>query len=135
MPELVLARIIAASSNAGDVVLDPFSGSGTTAVVACQLGRKYSGIDISENYVAKSMERIEELKKARKPSKKGFGVLEAREELELRRLYADVGIEAKEILASKKLSGIFVEQFRVRMNTDKCYDEHNIAMALMDMSY
>ena len=135
MPELVLARIIAASSNAGDVVLDPFNGSGTTAVVACQLGRKYSGIDISEDYVSKSIERIEELKKASKPSKSFFGTLKSSEQLELRRLYADVGIEAKEILASKKLLGIFVEQFRVRMNNDKRYDEHNIAMALMEMSY
>ena len=134
MPELLLARIVAASSNVGDLVLDPFSGSGTTAAVACQLGRKYAGIDISEDYVANSIERIEELKKTRKATKNIFGSLAPKERLELRRLYVDIGIEKKEILASKKLLGIFIEQFGVRMNTDNRYDEHNIAVALMDMS-
>ncbi len=133
MPELLLARIVGASSSAGDLVLDPFSGSGTTAAVACQLGRKYAGIDISEDYVANSIERIEELKEEKTTTKNIFGSLTSKERLELRRLYVDIGIEKKEILASKKLLGIFSEQFGVRMNTDKRYDEHNIAMALMDM--
>ncbi len=133
MPELLLGRIVAVSSNVGDLVLDPFSGSGTTAVVACQLGRKYAGIDISENYVANSIERIEELQKEKKTTKNIFGSFTSKERLELRRLYVDIGIEAKEILGSKKLLGIFGEQFGVRMNTDKRYDEQNIAVALMDM--
>jgi len=134
MPELLLGRIVAVSSNVGDLVLDPFSGSGTTAVVACRLGRKYAGIDVSEDYVANSIERIGELKEAGKTTKSIFGSLTSMERLELRRLYVDIGIEKKEILASKKLLGIFTEQFGVRMNTDKRYDEHNIAVALMDMS-
>lgn len=134
MPELLLARIVGASSNTGELVLDPFSGSGTTAVVACQLGRKYAGIDISQDYVANSIERIEELKKEKMATKNIFGSFASKERLELRRLYVDIGIEKKEILGSKKLLGIFTEQFGVRMNTDNRYDEHNIAMALMDMS-
>jgi site-specific DNA-methyltransferase (adenine-specific) len=49
-PESVLDRIIRASTNKGDVVLDPFSGSATTGVVALRHGRKYIGIDLSAEY-------------------------------------------------------------------------------------
>jgi len=58
MPERLLERIIKVSSNPGDLVLDPFSGSGTTCVAAARLGRRYAGIDISETYVRKSRDRI-----------------------------------------------------------------------------
>ncbi|HQY89520.1 MAG TPA: site-specific DNA-methyltransferase, partial [Tepidisphaeraceae bacterium] len=51
MPLAILDRIVKASSNPGDVVLDPFNGSGTTAVSAALLGRKYVGIDQSAEYV------------------------------------------------------------------------------------
>ncbi len=46
-PEELLRRIIAASSNPGDIVLDPFAGCGTALVAAHQLGRQWIGIDIS----------------------------------------------------------------------------------------
>lgn len=49
-PEALLERIIKASSNAGDVVFDPFSGSFTTSAVAVRLGRIGVGIDINEEY-------------------------------------------------------------------------------------
>ncbi len=49
-PELLLERIIKASSNAGDVVLDPFSGSFTTSAVAVKLGRVAVGIEMNEEY-------------------------------------------------------------------------------------
>jgi site-specific DNA-methyltransferase (adenine-specific) len=60
MPLEVLNRIIAASSNPGDIVLDPFNGSGTTVVSAALLGRKYVGIDQSPAYVAFARKRLEE---------------------------------------------------------------------------
>ena len=60
MPERVLERIIKVSSNTGDLVIDPFSGSGTTCVVAARLGRRYLGIDISQEYVKYSRKRIAE---------------------------------------------------------------------------
>jgi site-specific DNA-methyltransferase (adenine-specific) len=63
MPENLLKRIIAASSNEGDCVLDPFSGSGTTAAAAIGLGRNYAGIEISEEYVRNANERLAKLKK------------------------------------------------------------------------
>ncbi|MCM1155107.1 MAG: adenine-specific DNA-methyltransferase [Roseburia sp.] len=49
-PESLLERIIKASSNVGDVVLDPFSGSFTTSAVAVKLGRVALGIDMNEEY-------------------------------------------------------------------------------------
>lgn len=49
-PEALLDRIIRASSNPGDVVLDPFSGSFTTSAVAIKLNRKAIGIDLNEDY-------------------------------------------------------------------------------------
>src|SRR5260221_4269099 len=58
MPISVLNRIIAASSNPGDVVLDPFNGSGTTVVAAALLGRNYVGIDQSEEYVGFARKRL-----------------------------------------------------------------------------
>ncbi len=60
MPERLLERIIKVSSNAGDLVADPFSGSGTTCVVAARLGRRYFGVDISGEYVKHSIDRIAE---------------------------------------------------------------------------
>ena len=49
-PEALLERIILASSNTGDIVLDPFSGSFTTSAVSVRLGRKAIGIDINPEY-------------------------------------------------------------------------------------
>jgi site-specific DNA-methyltransferase (adenine-specific) len=59
MPIGVLNRIITASSNPGDIVLDPFNGSGTTVVAAAMLGRKYVGIDQSAEYVGYAQKRLE----------------------------------------------------------------------------
>jgi site-specific DNA-methyltransferase (adenine-specific) len=50
MPEQLLGRIIKACSNPGDLVLDPFAGSGTTLVVARKLGRRWHGFELSRNY-------------------------------------------------------------------------------------
>ncbi len=59
MPEQLLGRIIRACSNPGDVVLDPFGGSGTTLVVAKKLDRRYLGFELSEDYVAQIQSRLE----------------------------------------------------------------------------
>jgi site-specific DNA-methyltransferase (adenine-specific) len=62
-PEKLLAKIILASSNVGDLVFDPFLGSGTTAVVAKKLGRKYCGIEVDEYYCCLAEKRLAEIKK------------------------------------------------------------------------
>lgn len=50
-PEALLKRIILASSNPGDIVLDPFAGSFTTGAVAIASGRKFIGIEINSEYI------------------------------------------------------------------------------------
>ena len=59
MPEGVLERIVRVSSNEGDLVLDPFAGSGTTLAVARRLGRRYLGIELSREYAERIRERLE----------------------------------------------------------------------------
>lgn len=58
MPEQVLGRIIKLSSNVGDLVVDPFAGSGTTLAVAKKLGRRCLGFDVSPNYCGQIRERL-----------------------------------------------------------------------------
>lgn len=60
-PEALLARIIKASSNEGDVILDPFCGCGTAVAVAQQLNRKWVGIDISPTAMRLIERRLERL--------------------------------------------------------------------------
>jgi site-specific DNA-methyltransferase (adenine-specific) len=57
-PEKLMAKLILASSQAGDVVLDPFLGSGTTSVVAKKLNRHYIGIEINEDYCCLAEKRL-----------------------------------------------------------------------------
>lgn len=58
-PEALIRRLVLASSNEGDVVLDPFSGSGTTLVVAEQLNRQWLGCEIEPEYNEWSIDRLE----------------------------------------------------------------------------
>ena len=60
-PEGLLHRIIVSSSNQGELVLDPFFGTGTTGAVAKRLGRKYIGIEKDKNYIKEAKNRIEKV--------------------------------------------------------------------------
>lgn len=60
-PEALLKRIILSSSNEDDVILDPFSGSSTTGIVASKLNRKFIGIDLNEDYLLLSIKRFEDI--------------------------------------------------------------------------
>lgn len=57
-PMDLLRRVILASTKPGDIILDPFSGSGTTAAAAKELGRQFIGIEKEESYIAASRERV-----------------------------------------------------------------------------
>ena len=57
-PEKLLAKIILASSKAGDVVFDPFCGSGTTSVAAKKLGRNFVGVEMDEMYCCLAEKRL-----------------------------------------------------------------------------
>ena len=58
-PEKLLAKIILASSNENDLVFDPFLGSGTTAVTATKLNRKYCGIEIDKIFALLTLKRLD----------------------------------------------------------------------------
>lgn len=62
-PEDLLRRIVLASTKKGDVIIDPFTGSSTTGIVANLLGRKFIGIDTEAKYLDLSIKRFEELQK------------------------------------------------------------------------
>jgi site-specific DNA-methyltransferase (adenine-specific) len=83
-PEGLLYRIMLASSNVGDVVLDPFFGTGTTGAVAKKLGRNWIGIERDRKYIKVAQRRIDAVQKAdeealhvekRKPVRIPFGAL------------------------------------------------------------
>ncbi len=59
-PEALLHRIILATTNKGDSIFDPFLGTGTTAVVAKKLGRKYFGVEKDKKYFQAAKQRINE---------------------------------------------------------------------------
>jgi len=130
MPESLLKRIIAVSSNPGDCVLDPFCGSATTAAAAYQLNRNYVGIEISPQYVENANERLADLKSQHQ--EKLF--LDNTELSELERLLSDINRPVKEIVADKKLLKLFTNQFSVRMNNQKRYRSEEIVAALRDLA-
>jgi modification methylase len=85
-PEALLFRCLMAASNPGDVILDPFFGTGTTGAVARRLGRRFIGLERDPTYAALARKRIAEVEPLRledvtpKPSKRSepripFGVL------------------------------------------------------------
>ena len=61
-PLKLIRRLIEASSNEGDVVLDPFSGAGSTQISSIQLNRHYIGIELDEKYYKIGLQRIKEEK-------------------------------------------------------------------------
>jgi SAM-dependent methyltransferase len=153
MPENLLKRIIAVSSNVGDCVLDPFSGSGTTLAAAKQLSRNYVGVEISKKYVQNAKKRLSDPSTLSTPLKTGpLGTrlekqnsgklfLEPVEMTELKRLVSDMepilrlrSGQVREITADKNLLALFTNQFSVRMNNGKRYNMEEIATVLRNGS-
>ena len=81
-PEALIQRIIRASTNPGDIVLDCFIGSGTTAAVAQDLGRRWIGCDINKGAIQTTAKRLQELmrEQAAQTAKPKQGELVAAEE-------------------------------------------------------
>ena len=119
LPDKLLERIIKLSSNPGDIILDALAGTGTTAVVAARLGRRYVAIDIDPGYVNITRQKIDEVmrlgfvvrqstQKTRMPySKKAL-------QLELRDLAAKLGrLPTPDDVAKKSRYGLapFTETF------------------------
>jgi site-specific DNA-methyltransferase (adenine-specific) len=59
-PVRLVARCLRASTNPGDLVFDPFAGSGTTGVAAISLDRRFCGVEIDEHFVDVAAKRLEE---------------------------------------------------------------------------
>jgi site-specific DNA-methyltransferase (adenine-specific) len=129
MPEKLLKRIISVSSRPGNCVLDPFSGSGTTASAAKQLGRIYVGIDISETYVENARIRLAELQKARSESL----FFDSSEADCLQQLLWDMDMPAEKIVRDRNLVKILTSQFNVRINNSKEYRTEEVTTALKDL--
>ncbi len=69
-PIALLDRIIRAASNPGDLVLDPFSGSGTTGVAGARLDRRYIGVELDDEYLQRTVQRLGDLDGEIAPPKK-----------------------------------------------------------------
>ncbi len=147
MPEMLLGRIIAASSNPGDVVLDPFLGSATTAAAAVKLNRCFVGVELSANYASKARERIDEIikgiehPKSTPPSdqpalfaSQPTGPLNPWEAFELQRLYVEVGINAAEVLNRPALVDLYAQQLALRMNNGRQYAPGDLVGVLKEMT-
>jgi len=133
MPELLLARIIAAGSNPGDVVLDPFMGSGTTATAAVKLGRHFVGIELSDNYARKARQRIRDAIECTQQAPPD-NPLNPQEVFELQRLYVEVGINAAEILNRPALLELYAQQLALRMNNGRRYAPGDLVGVLKELT-
>ncbi len=121
MPESLLARIIRASSNPDDHILDPFSGSATTCIVAAKLQRIYTGIELSKDYAKESRKRIKNCKDLKV---EGEGSPEWTEQMnaELKWLYHENKVPTDQLSKDKYLSTLFAQKFQHRMkNAQVCY--------------
>ncbi|MCX5645832.1 MAG: site-specific DNA-methyltransferase [Phycisphaerae bacterium] len=120
MPESLLARIIRTSSNEGDWVLDPFCGSGTTAVVAHKLNRTYTTIDLSETYVEAAKERIAESEGL---PVEGNGAPDWPEhaDAELKWLYSENKIPVGQLCANRLLLSLFTEKLNGRLQKKQLF--------------
>ena len=114
MPESLLARIIRVSSKTGEWILDPFIGSGTTAVVAAKLGRSFTGIDISKEYVRKTRERVRSCKNL---DIEGEGKTRWNQHLEaeLKWLYHENKVPTEQLEYDPALLTLFAEKFNKRV--------------------
>lgn len=96
LPEDLMERIIQLSSNKNDVVLDAFSGAGTTPVTAVKLGRQYVAIDIDKKYVQMTKEKVNEVKQKGYVKRESTNKIQREYtkkelQLELRKLAAELG--------------------------------------------
>jgi len=133
MPESLLARIIRASSREAHWVLDPFCGSGTTPVVAAKLGRCYTGIDISEEYVALAKERIRSCANAAIEGEARLGWNEHLE-AELKWLYHENKVPTEQLDRHPELLALFAEKFNERIKaTRNPFQPKQIIKHLMQM--
>lgn len=117
MPESLLARIIRVSSDEDNWVLDPFSGSGTTAVVAIKLNRNFTGIELTKEYAEESRKRINA---NRTSAIVGEGKPEWSEHMdkELKWLYHENKVPADKLAQNDFLLKLFSEKYILRVGSN-----------------
>lgn len=114
LPEDLVARIIAGTSNPGDLVLDPFAGSGTTLVVAKRFGRRAVGIELSDEYAAQAELRIKEIEQEDSVGANGWPLQHVRE---LLRFYRETGYPLSAFSMLTAAREHFTAVFNRRMST------------------
>ena len=125
MPESLLARIIRISSHESDWVLDPFSGSGTTAVVAHKLNRIYTGIEISKSYVKDSRARIGQ-SKGLPVEGEGLPKWPIHAERELKWLYHENKVPDGQLRKNKALLTLFTTKLNERLKKVQQYTPNEV---------
>jgi hypothetical protein len=128
MPQRLLERIIAVSSNPGDCVLDPFLGSGTTAVAAKLMGRRYIGIEICQEYAQQARRRLASLTGYTRTA----GPLDGLQRAELERLMADMAVTPRQVMTDAHLLACVARQLGVR--TGRTYRPQQLIEALEAMA-
>ena len=133
MPESLLARIIRVSSKERNWVLDPFSGSGTTCVVAHKLNRVFTGIEISKDYASKSRERVRKSKglpiEGEKKNKWNKHLDD-----ELKWLYHENKIPTDSLIKDPFLLDLFTTKFNSRVSKDEnLYSSGDISTRLLQL--
>ncbi|MFQ5806506.1 MAG: DNA-methyltransferase [Phycisphaerae bacterium] len=131
MPEAMLTRIVLASSNPGDIVLDPFVGSGTTAVAAKRLGRRYVGIDISTEYVQRTRQRLRSVQDESRTGPTN-GVWPALHTDLLMQLYRETKVTLENLLPNKVALRVIATSLNAR--TGASYDEHEVREQLEQLA-
>ncbi|MBW8001175.1 MAG: site-specific DNA-methyltransferase [Planctomycetes bacterium] len=117
MPESLLARVIRVSSNEEDWILDPFSGSGTTAIVAAKLNRSYTGIELSSEYTKQSRQRIVKFRDSAVEGEERKPWTEQMDK-ELKWLYHENKTPTDQLDEDDYLLTLFTEKFNLRMGNN-----------------
>jgi len=132
MPESLLARIIRVSSNEGDWVLDPFCGSGVTATVAYKLGRRYTTIDLSEEYVEAAKKRIDHCVGLSHEAKSEDWTEHA--DSELRWLFSENKVPLSQLRDNRFLLTLFTKKLNQRLQKKCPYTTEQVSKRLKQLA-
>ncbi len=117
MPLSLLSRIIRTCSNPGDVVFDPFAGSGTTLVAARRLARRYLGTELSEDYVRNVRKRLEATVPIRQDQPEDGQAWPESHVEELLALYMAAGVSLEMLAENEMLREGLARQFGHRLES------------------
>ena len=130
MPEALLARIIRTSSDPGEIVLDPFGGSGTTPATAHKLGRRYVAVELSPDYAEGIRRRLERIGPEDYIEGEHGGPWPAAHQQELARLYGENELPTDRLFANPGALFAFARQFNARLGSAGGYSVEEIRAKL-----